>query len=217
MNDELELWRHCKDAETKRRNKKALMLKAERKAYISFIIVMFITGLLFILRLCVVDINCVSGISMYPTLNDKDLLLVEKFDTTSINRYDIVTIDTVDKSGETMRIIKRVYGLPGEKIEIHMDGSVYINGVRLADEHQILDTVADSTGQDVTNQAADEIVYEAVLNIGQYYVLGDNRAVSQDSRYYGPFDRDDIKGVVVCRIYPFTGIYETEIVETEKE
>lgn len=216
MSDELELWRHDRDAEMKRCNKRALLLKAEKKSYIAFIILMCMMGILLIMRLYFVDINRVSGLSMYPTLNDGDLLCVEKFDTTSINRYDIVTIDAVDKSGETMRIVKRVYGLPGEKIEIHMDGSVYINGVRLADEYQILDTVMDSIGQDVTDQAADEIVYKTVLGIGQYYVLGDNRAVSQDSRYYGPFDRDDIKGVVVCRIHPFTDIHETEIVETEK-
>ena len=217
MSDEFELLRHDGNAEAKRRNKKALALKAERKSHIAFIILMGIMGLLFILRLCFIDINCVSGLSMYPTLNDKDLLLVEKFDTTSIDRYDIVTFDTIDESGKMIRIIKRVYGLPGETIEIHTDGSVSINGAKLADEYQILDTVTDSTGQDVTDQAADEIVYKTVLGIGQYYVLGDNRAVSQDSRYYGPFNRDDIKGVVACRIHPFTNMYDMGIADIEKE
>lgn len=201
--DELELWRHDRVAEYKRRQHNKACLKMERKSAMLFIISMAIMGIVFVLKLCCFDINCVSGLSMYPTLNDKDLLFVNKYDVTSIERYDIITLDALDSANNIIRIIKRVYGLPGETIEIYADGSVYINGVRLPDSYQILDETY--TGDNM-------VVYKEVLGIGEYYVLGDNRSVSQDSRSYGPFVREAIKGVVIGRIYPFRGIVKTSIV-----
>ena len=81
-----------KVADENRWKQKAIVRKFERKAYIFFFIVMFITSVVFICKLCIFDIYCVVGESMEPTLQDGDVLLVEKFDTTSISRYDIVTI-----------------------------------------------------------------------------------------------------------------------------
>lgn len=202
--EDLELWRHNKTAEEKRRKQKELLRKIERKASMTFMITMIVMFVICVARLWVFDINRVSGISMYPTLNDNDLLFVQKYDTTSIGRYDIVTVNAEDTNGKEMRIIKRVYGLPGETIQIYTDGSVYIDGIRLPDAYQILTP-------DVTEEEK-ELVYQEVLDIGEYYVLGDNRAVSQDSRYYGAFDRDDIMGVVVCRLHPFESISDTSII-----
>lgn len=216
MKDELELIRHNKDAEWKRHQKRKYARRLERKSNITFFITMGITAFVLIVRLFILDLNIVHGSSMYPTLKDKDLLLVEKYDITNINRYDIITIDTLDSNHEKVRIIKRVYGLPGETIEIHRDGSVYINGVRLPDEYQILHTVDIAMRQGNEEHVLNEVVYKEVLGSGQYYVLGDNRDASQDSRYYGPFDRDSIRGVVVCRIKPFTSIHDTEVINTKK-
>lgn len=211
MNDELELCRASLVAEQKRQKIRKAEQKQERKPYIYFIIVMAIMSIILILRLCVFDINKVSGLSMYPTLNDKDLLLVEKFDTSSVNRYDIVTLQLdggISGDGKSCRIIKRVYGMPGETIQIHDDGRVYINGVCLPDEYQILD--------DKDAPISDVVEYEYKLGIGEYYVLGDNRDVSLDSRVYGPFTQDHITGVVSCRIKPLQAIATTQIVGEEK-
>lgn len=205
-----------KVADENRWKQKAIVRKFERKAYIFFFIVMFITSVVFICRLCIFDINCVVGESMEPTLQDGDVLLVEKYDTTSISRYDIVTIKVNDEnSNKDVRIIKRVYGLPGETIAIHMDGSVYINHHRLDDKYQILSTITDSNGNDVSNVVFDDIAYEVTLGAGEYYVLGDNRDVSKDSRFYGPILRENIQGVVMTRLKPFQSIYDTEIVDTK--
>lgn len=192
MKDDLELIRHGRDAEIKRREKRKLFIRTERKSYLWFFTVMGVMGVIFILKLCVLDIDKVSGLSMYPALDDKDLLLVEKYDTTNISRYDVVTLRVKDESDKNINIVKRVYGLPGETVEIHSDGSVYINGVRLPDEHQILNN--SSSNEDL-------VEYKTVLQIGQYYVLGDNRDVSLDSRYYGPFSRNDIKGVLIKKLF----------------
>lgn len=192
MKDDLELIRHGRDAEIKRREKRKLFIRTERKSYLWFFTVMGVMGVIFILKLCVLDIDKVSGLSMYPALDDKDLLLVEKYDTTNISRYDVVILRVKDESDKNINIVKRVYGLPGETVEIHSDGSVYINGVRLPDEHQILNN--SSSNEDL-------VEYKTVLQIGQYYVLGDNRDVSLDSRYYGPFSRNDIKGVLIKKLF----------------
>lgn len=209
-NDELELCRATMVAEQKRRKIRREEQRQARKPYIHFIFVMTIMSIVLILRVCVFDVNRVSGLSMYPTLNDKDLLLVEKFDTSNISRYDIITLQ-LDKgiSGDEKpcRIIKRVYGLPGETIAIHKDGRVYINGVLLPKEYQIL------KGDDVP--MSDEIEYEDTLGFGEYYVLGDNRDVSLDSRVYGPFTQDHITGVVSCRLKPLQAIATTQIVGKE--
>lgn len=211
INDELELCRATMVSEQKRRKIRKEKQKQERKPYINFIIVMTIMSIVLILRLCVFDVNRVSGLSMYPTLNDKDLLLVEKFDTSNINRYDIITLQLdggISGNDKSCRIIKRVYGLPGETIAIHKDGRVYINGVLLPDEYQILD--------DKDVPISNEIEYEDTLGFGEYYVLGDNRDVSLDSRVYGPFTQDHITGVVSCRLKPLQAITTTQIVGKEK-
>lgn len=210
-NDELELCRATIVAEQKRRKIRKEEQRQARKPYVNFIFVMAIMSIVLILRLCVFDVNRVSGLSMYPTLNDKDLLLVEKFDTSNISRYDIITLQLdggISGDDKPCRIIKRVYGLPGETITIHKDGRVYINGVLLPDEYQILD--------DKNVPISDEIEYEDTLGFGEYYVLGDNRDVSLDSRVYGPFTQDHITGVVSCRLKPLQAITTTQIVGEEK-
>lgn len=209
--DELELYRATMVAEQKRRKIRNEEQRQARKPYIHFICVMAIMSIVLVLRVCVFDINRVSGLSMYPTLNDKDLLLVEKFDTSNINRYDIITLQ-LDKgilgNEKSCRIIKRVYGLPGETIAIHKDGRVYINGVCLPDEFQILD--------DDNAPISNDIEYEDTLGFGEYYVLGDNRDISLDSRVYGPFTQDHITGVVSCRLKPLQAIATIQAVGKEK-
>lgn len=210
-NDELELCRATMVAEQKRRKIRREEQRQARKPYIHFIFVMAIMSVVLILRVCVFDVNRVSGLSMYPTLNDKDLLLVEKFDTSNISRYDIITLQLdrgISGDEKPCRIIKRVYGLPGETITIHKDGRVYINGVLLPEEYQIL--------KDDDVPMSDEIEYEDTLGFGEYYVLGDNRDVSLDSRVYGPFTQDHITGVVSCRLKPLQAITTTQIVGKEK-
>lgn len=209
--DELELCRATMVAEQKRRKIRMEEQRQARKPYIHFIFVMAIMSIVLILRVCVFDVNRVSGLSMYPTLNDKDLLLVEKFDTSNISRYDIITLQLdrgISGDEKPCRIIKRVYGLPGETIAIHKDGRVYINGVLLSEEYQIL--------KDDDAPMSDEIEYEDTLGFGEYYVLGDNRDVSLDSRVYGPFTQDHITGVVSCRLKPLQAITTTRIVGKEK-
>lgn len=145
------------------------------------------------LRIFAYDMNTVSGSSMSPTLTDKDVLLTETAVLNDLQRYDIVTIDVNDDIKGKIRIIKRVIGLPGEHITIYTNGMVAIDGEFLPDEYQI--DCYESDGAIIST--------DVILSDDEYYVLGDNRYNSADSRLYGPFSIDKIKGKVIFRLFPF--------------
>lgn len=122
----------------------------------------------------------VNGNSMYQTLNGKEYMILNKLG--KIERYDIVVVDTEDDE-----LIKRVYGLPGEKIAIE-EGNIYVNDKKIEDKYAYGNTSS----------------YEAItLGEDEYFVLGDNRVVSLDSRIIGPVKEKNIKGTTNFIIYPF--------------
>ena len=136
--------------------------------------------------------TAVDGSSMSDTLSDGDQLIVQQvsYYFHDPERFDIVVfpISTEDN------YIKRVIGLPGETVQI-IDGQVYINGKVLADDRYGLERIQDP------GMAAD-IIY---LKNNEYFVLGDNRNASVDSRFpeVGVIKRQDIKAKAWLRFYPF--------------
>lgn len=174
--------------DTLRVNQKSNM----RFKFISFLCVLYVFMSLF-LRIFVYDINTVSGSSMSPTLTDKDVVLTETAVLNDLQRYDIVTIDVDDDIKGQIRIIKRVIGLPGEHVTIYTNGMVAIDGEFLPDEYQI----------DCYESSDATISTDVMLSDDEYYVLGDNRYNSADSRVYGPFSIDKINGKVLYRLLPF--------------
>lgn len=151
------------------------------KSLLPYVIIVIVVV---IIRSFVVTPIRVVGPSMDDTLKDGDILLLKKYDK-SYNRYDIVVINY-----ENERIIKRVIGLPGEEIECK-NGKIYINGEIIDDIH-IKDVNYDFTKEKIKE--------------GYYFVLGDNRKVSNDSRYFGPVSKDKILGTVDIRLFPFNKI-----------
>jgi signal peptidase I len=95
------------------------------------------------------------------------------------------------KPGEQKNLIKRVIAGPGDSIEIK-DGAVYVNDVELQESY-----IHSTTTHSVPYQVIPE---------GEYFVMGDNRAVSYDSRELGVVDEEDILGKVVFRFMPLTKI-----------
>ena len=127
----------------------------------------------------------VVGPSMEPTLKSGDVMILNK--VAKINRFDIVVISS-KKSPEIL--IKRVIGLPGETLEIK-DGNIYINGKVLKENF----------GKGTTSN------YNYVeIPKDEYFVLGDNRSISADSRLFGTFNIKDIKGTTKLVIFPFKRI-----------
>lgn len=138
-----------------------------------------------LIRLYIVTPVGVDGSSMYPTLKDKEILLLKKYDK-KLERFDIV----VFKHGDS-KLIKRVIGLPGETIEYKND-ELYINDTK------INDVVINQTDDFSLEDLGIEVIPEDM-----YFVLGDNRMNSTDSRVIGLISIDDIDGTVSFRLYPF--------------
>lgn len=138
----------------------------------------------------------VSGQSMQPTLHDGDNLLVDKltYRFRDPKRYEIVVFPY--KYEEDTYYIKRIIGLPGETVQI-IDGYVYINGKKLEKDY----------GAEVMQDAG---IAEEPITLGkdEYFVLGDNRNHSSDSRVLnvGVLKRKDLMGRAWIRIWPFDSI-----------
>lgn len=134
----------------------------------------------------------VIGLSMYPTLNNDDLLIASKIDYHfhPPQRGDIVILKPPFGQND---LIKRVVGVPGDRFEIR-DGHVYING-RLLDEPYINPCEPWTTNSNATEQ---------IIPTGYFFVMGDNRNHSSDSRAFGPIRNDDIEARAWVRIWPLS-------------
>ena len=152
------------------------------KEVIPYIVIVVVVVLI---RTFIITPVRVDGDSMKNTLKNGDILLLYKL--SSINRFDIIVLDE-EKDNE--KIIKRVIGLPGETVAIKK-GKIYINDKVIDDEYAYGET---SDYDKVT------------LEDDEYFILGDNRLISKDSRYFGPIKENEIKGKIVFRLFPFTKI-----------
>jgi signal peptidase I len=135
----------------------------------------------------------VEGLSMFATLDDNDYLIANKIDYRlhPPQRGDIVILRP--PSTNTTDFIKRIIALPGERLLIR-DGVVYINGHKLDEPYLPEEWTIDNTW----NNGA-----EMTMPPNDYFVMGDNRNRSQDSRFFGPISRDRIDGKAWFRIWPF--------------
>lgn len=149
----------------------------------SYVLIIIIVLLI---RCFVVSPVRVDGSSMVPTLKDGDFLLLKKYDK-EIERFDIVVL----KNGSD-KLIKRVIGLPGEHIE-YIDNELYINHEKIVDIKLFTKT----------NDFMLEDLGVSVIPDDYYFVLGDNRTNSTDSRIIGLVSKKDIQGTVDFRIFPF--------------
>ncbi|MGB4592265.1 MAG: signal peptidase I [Coriobacteriia bacterium] len=131
----------------------------------------------------------VDGDSMYPTLHTTDKLLVQKSYPTP-RRGDIVSAHVIDK-GQPAEVIKRVIGLPGDTIEIVGDNAI-INGSPESGEYDVLTDPANTEYRTLPFVVPD----------GHVFLLGDNRPVSEDSRFFGAVPLTDIEGRAVAIYAP---------------
>lgn len=154
--------------------------------------------LAFGIRTFVAEARYIPSGSMLPTLQVNDRLIVDKlgYHFKNPERGDIVVFaptEELQKQKFHDAFIKRVIGLPGEKIEVK-SGRVYVNGKALTE-----------------NYVADEPQYQygpVTVPEGSYLVLGDNRNNSYDSHYWGFVPRDKIIGRAVVRFWPMERVGE---------
>ena len=136
----------------------------------------------------------VNGSSMEPTLKDGDIMILNEigYRLNGVNRFDIVV---VKKNGESDRIIKRVIGLPGETVS-YKDNKLFINGEKVEEDFN----------HDITHNFDLSEINETVIPDDYYFVVGDNRGNSKDSRMIGLISKSEIKGKTSLIIYPFNKI-----------
>lgn len=137
--------------------------------------------------------SLVDGRSMQPTFQDSERLIVSRIHylLEAPDRGDIVVFNSVDAFDPDVMLIKRVVGLPGDTVKIEND-NVFINGVQISEPY--------------INELCNCTDNETVLGEGEYFVMGDNRNNSRDSRSFGAVPIDHIVGRVVFRYWPIPEI-----------
>ncbi len=142
----------------------------------------------------VISLQQVVGDSMNPNYQDGDILLLSKihYHLRKPKRFEVVAI----KYQNTKYFIKRVIGLPGEKVQ-YQDGILYINGEALDENFKKMDETEDFSLSDLD-------IENEVIPEGYYLVVGDNRGNSLDSRFkeVGLIHESEFIGKVLFRIWP---------------
>lgn len=164
----------------------------------------------------------VDGHSMDPTLAHGERLII--FNKAKINRFDIVVASEEDENGQRKEIVKRVVGMPGDKLSYRND-TLYINNKKTKEPYldtyltrfkkdKLQSTYAYSDlFQELAENAAAFTVnsegkteFDITVPKGEYFLLGDDRIVSRDSREVGSFKKQDIVGEVKFRFWPLNKI-----------
>lgn len=192
------------------------------------VIVAIILSRIFIWSLVIVD-----GHSMDPTLADKERLAIVK--TSSIDRFDIVVAKEETSTGDTKDIVKRVIGMPGDVIKFNNDkltinnkvySETYLNNFHkqlangtlaeiygaypltnsLTEQNRNLFVSLAENTKAFTTDSTGNPSFTVTVPQGEYFLMGDNRVVSQDSRAVGTFKRSAIIGEAKLRIWPVNKI-----------
>lgn len=149
------------------------------KELVPYIVILIVVV---IIRTFLVSPVRVDGDSMLETLKEGNILILNKFDNT-YKRFDIVVLDNsvIGKAA-----IKRIIGMPGEEIEIE-NGNLYINKQKFEDPY---------------NNFFMSDLDSVTLKGDEYFVMGDNREVSFDSRGFGPVHKKNLSGTVTFGVWP---------------
>lgn len=159
------------------------------KNIMSYVIII---GIAILIKMFVFSPIRVNGTSMSPTLKDGDIMILNEigYHLNGLNRFDIAV---VNHDGE--KLIKRVIGLPGEEIE-YKDNNLYVNGELVVENFTHADT-SDFKIEELGDTKVPE---------NHYFLMGDNRTNSKDSRYIGFVHKSKIMGKTKLIIYPFNRV-----------
>lgn len=152
-----------------------------------------VLALCVVLYLLLITPHQVDGSSMYPNFHNTDYVVANKmvYRFSEPKRGDVV----IFKFSETKDFIKRVIGLPGDVITIN-DGRYYLNGDHLDESDYLAPSMVTAGGK---------FLYEGIqvkVPEGEYFVSGDNRPKSSDSRSFGTIKKEQIKGKVFIIVSP---------------
>lgn len=145
-----------------------------------------ITMVVILIRMFIISPVRVDGTSMYPTLSNNEFLLLSKYDQ-SYDRFDIVVLKYNKE-----RLVKRIIGLPGETVE-YKNNKLYINGKEIEEPFIAVETDDFNLKQ---------LGYDKIPE-NYYFVVGDNRGASLDSRMIGLINKKDLQGTIKISISGF--------------
>lgn len=168
-------------------------------SFIEMVLIVVITVSIF--KFVVIPVR-IEGTSMENTLHDDSVAMINALgvNESNIHRFDVVVIDCQQLHE---KIIKRIIGLPGEKIAFQND-CLYVNGQLV--EQDFLDKTFVETSKRTYNAAQFTEDFQVTLKDDEYFVMGDNRLRSTDSRELGPFTIEDIVGMKGLVVFPFDSI-----------
>lgn len=167
-------------------NKKNISKPVFYFVLICIILSSFMLGMIVVLKINVYSSE-VTGESMEKTLFDKDKILLVSTKIKRINRGDIISIEINDELLGNCHYLKRIIGLPNEEIVI-IDKNVYINGILLDEPYVYYSKNFSECYKDKLSN----YYYNIKLGDDEYFVMGDNRYISYDSRCIGPIKREKI-------------------------
>ena len=166
--------------------------KSELISWIQSVAIAFVVAI--VIRQFLFTPVIVSGQSMEPTFENDNKIVISKVH--KIDRFDMIVFHAPNSDDD---FIKRVIGLPGDVVIMKND-QLYINGKEYYEDYLQPKKDEILEGQNLTQD------FEVVVPEGQYFVLGDNRRRSTDSRVIGCIDGSSIVGAVKFRFYPLDEI-----------
>lgn len=152
----------------------------------------FYLFLIILFRVYIIEPHSVSGSSMDETFHTNDYVLVDKisYAFSEPKRGDVIVFNPPVEDRTEDRFIKRIIGIPGDRVVV-TNTETFVNGQKLQESF-------------VTHKSARTA--STTLGPNQYFVMGDNREVSYDSRSWGVLEKEHIQGRVIMRLFPFTQI-----------
>lgn len=173
-----------KTKKSAKNKKEDVQKKATKDIFWDYVPYIIIIIFVIIIRTYIATPIRVNGNSMDPTLSEGETMILNKIGLKKgIKRFDIIVVN----AGSDY-IIKRIIAMPGETIA-YIDGKLYINGKYMEDKYSLSKT---------------EDFDVVKLQDNEYFVMGDNRAISKDSRIIGPVTENQIEGKTNLVIFPFS-------------
>ncbi len=144
----------------------------------------------FFIKIFIFDLTRIQGASMENTLFTDDIVVIEKISRNITHKYKRGDLIIFQSPIEEKLYVKRIIGMPGDKVELR-EGKFYINGTELDEPYYTTGSFTESKGENQWFLAYDE-----------YFMVGDNRPKSNDSRKFGPVYENNFIGRALIRIWP---------------
>jgi len=170
-----------------------------QELFSTLLYIIILAGIFFVIQQFFFVPVTVEGDSMEPTLQDEDRLMLNK--VRDIERFDVVVFPAPDKPDQ--QYIKRVIGVPGDRVEYRND-ELYVNGEYVEETYlEGLETRSNNSSYVTGDFTLNELTGVETVPEDTYFVLGDNRLNSRDSRSFGFIPSDLVTGETKFQFWPF--------------